>query len=173
MAPRTNTNSHPPSSAPSRSPKALNHLSSAPEFLSPQASSGCAFFLSFLPSFPSLPLLFYLQEINPCGLPGGFTEECDSRNVYRDIYAIPVGRSHLYYQNEPLRQSKRRGHYDNGWSLLGTQGDADSEFSGSQVHNLFNTRVDQKFQRHTNRCLLKKCMSYTVLYNIKCIIIQI
>lgn len=134
-APRTNPQSHPPSSAPSRSPKSLNHLSSVPEFLTPQASSGCAFFLSFLHFFLSLPLLFYLLEINPCRFPGGFTEECDSGNVYRDIYAIPVGRGH--YQNEPLQQSKRRDHYDNGWSLLGTQGHADSEFSGSQVHNLF------------------------------------
>lgn len=81
--------------------------------------------------------LFYLQEINPRRFPGGFTEECDSRNVYRDIYAIPGGRGHLHYQNEPLRQGERRDHYDNGWSLLGTQGHADAEFSGSQVHNLF------------------------------------
>ena len=86
------------------------------------------FFLSFL----SLPWsLFYWLEINPRGLPGDFTEECDSRNVYRDINAIPDGRGHLHYQNEPLRQSKRRGHYDNGWSLVGTQGHAESEFSGS------------------------------------------
>ncbi len=99
----------------------------------------CLFsFLSSLLSL-SLPLcfFFYLLEINPCRFPGGFTEECDSRNVYRDIYAIPVCRGHLHYQSEPLRQSKRRDHYDNGWSLLGTQGHTDTEFSGSQVHNLF------------------------------------
>lgn len=46
--------------------------------------------------------------------PGGFTEEFDIGNVYRDIYAIPVSLGHLHYQNEPLRESKRRDHYENG-----------------------------------------------------------
>lgn len=109
-----------------------------PRVSQPSSILWVCLFLSFLPSFLSRPslFLFYLQEINPCRFPGGFTEECD-RNVYYDIYAIPDGRSRVHYQNEPLRQSKRRDHYDNGWSLLGTQGQADAEFSGSQVHNLF------------------------------------
>lgn len=149
MAPRANTHSHPFSSGHSRSPRALNHPSSVPEFLTTQASFGCAFF-SFLPP----PLLFYLLVINPCGLPGGFTEECDCRNVYCDIYAIPVGCVHLHYQSESSGRAT-----DGVIMIMDGVYWAYKDMPSSAVHNLFNTRLDEKFQRHTNQCLLKELMS--------------
>ncbi|KAK9527923.1 hypothetical protein VZT92_014439 [Zoarces viviparus] len=89
--------------------------------------------------------------MNPSGPPGGFTEECDSRNVYHDIYAIPVGSGHLHYQNERLS-----GRANDGVIVImdGVYwAHEDAPIRSSAVHRFttfINTGMDEKFQRHTN-----------------------
>lgn len=72
--------SHPPSSAPSRSPKALNQSFSALKH-----PLGAPSFLSSLHSLSSSAVLFSRDK--PLQVSQRL-QECDSRNVYRDICVI-------------------------------------------------------------------------------------
>lgn len=105
------------------SSKTLNHPSSSPEFLTPVASSYYAF-------------CHHCAEIIPNRAPVRFREEFDSRNVFNDIYAIPVDRSHL----SSISSRSLSGRANDGIIMImdGVYWAHEDLMSlGSVVHNLF------------------------------------